>query len=99
MGSFKTVIAWISLLYVIFAFVACTKKDIGFQESPTSYYPRIHPDILHSQLPLEVSETSGIIRVNGNVWTLNDSGNSNQLYELDGISGQLLRSIRVKNGG
>ena len=79
--------------------MACTRKDLGFQESETVYYPRIHPDTIQPNLPPEVSESSGIIRLNGKIWTLNDSGNGNYLYELDENSGELLRSVQVKNGG
>lgn len=44
-----------------------------------------------------VSETSGLIRVNGRIITQNDSGGEAKLFELDTLSGKVLRTVVVAN--
>ena len=48
-------------------------------------------------LPSTLSESSGIIFFNNKLITHNDSGNENNLYELDTISGLVTRTIKVTN--
>lgn len=48
-------------------------------------------------LPQEVSETSGLLFFNGKIITHNDSGDTANLYEIDSLSGTLLRTITVAN--
>lgn len=49
------------------------------------------------ELPSEVNETSGLLFYNGKIITHNDSGDNANLYELDSISGNLLRTININN--
>ncbi|MBO9700394.1 MAG: hypothetical protein J7604_09315 [Sporocytophaga sp.] len=44
-----------------------------------------------------VSETSGLLYINGRIFTHNDSGNKAELYELDTASGAVKRKIVVAN--
>lgn len=44
-----------------------------------------------------VNESSGLIFYNNKLVTLNDSGNTAQLFEMDTISGSILRAITVAN--
>ena len=48
-------------------------------------------------LPSEVEETSGLIFLNGKIITHNDSGDDPNLYEIDTISGTILRIINITN--
>lgn len=48
-----------------------------------------------AQLPEEVSETSGLCWRNGKLYTLNDSGNSSEIFALDAKTGQILERIPV----
>lgn len=49
-------------------------------------------------LPSSLSESSGLIFFNGHLVSHNDSGNENQLFELDTLTGQITRTITIKNG-
>ncbi len=49
------------------------------------------------ELPKEVYESSGLIFYNGGVVTLNDSGNSPQLFEIDTLSLKIKRTITISN--
>ena len=77
--------------------LGCDKKDWGYKQSPDTYFPRLSLERLQPRMPLVVSETSGIIQVNGNIWTLNDSGNTNHLFELDPKNGELIRKVPITN--
>ena len=49
------------------------------------------------ELPKEVNETSGLLFFDGKIITHNDSGDSANLYEIDSLSGNLLRTIQINN--
>lgn len=49
------------------------------------------------ELPEIVKETSGLLFLDGKIITHNDSGDSNYLYELDSLTGVVLRTITIKN--
>ena len=48
-------------------------------------------------LPDETKETSGLLFLNGKIITHNDSGNNANLFEIDSLSGNLLRTISISN--
>ncbi|MEK6153583.1 hypothetical protein WIW50_10000 [Flavobacteriaceae bacterium 3-367] len=48
-------------------------------------------------LPNEVEETSGLVFYNGRILTHNDSGNDPQLFEIDTLSLEVLRTVRISN--
>ena len=50
---------------------------------------------LVSVLNDDVRETSGLANVNGKIYTHNDSGGSNLLYEINASTGDVIRSITV----
>lgn len=49
------------------------------------------------ELPDQVKETSGLLFFKGKIITHNDSGDSANLYELDSLNGNLLRTINITN--
>jgi len=49
-----------------------------------------NPITLISELPDEIEETSGLIYLNGKVWTHNDSGGESVLYSIDTTNGAIL---------
>lgn len=55
------------------------------------------PDLLY-EIPLDVSETSGLIYYKNSFWTINDSGNPPVLYRLDSIDGTILQLFTVSDG-
>ena len=85
------------MLVLLFSTTGCNKEDWGYKQSPEINFPRLRLERLQPSLPLAVSESSGIIQVNGNVWTLNDSGNTNHLFEVDPIDGKLIRKVPITN--
>ncbi len=44
-----------------------------------------------------INETSGIINLNGELWTIDDSGNPNAIYHFDKNSGIILQTIYISN--
>ncbi len=53
--------------------------------------------VLKTTLNKEVEETSGLIWINNTIITHNDSGSEPLLYEIDGSTGQILRTVVVNN--
>lgn len=49
------------------------------------------------ELPAEVKETSGLLFFNGKIITHNDSGDDANLYEIDSLTGNLIRTISINN--
>ncbi|MEO0473251.1 MAG: hypothetical protein AAF206_26795 [Bacteroidota bacterium] len=47
-------------------------------------------------LPAEIDESSGIIKIGNSLWTHNDSGDDPKLYEIDLASKQLVRIVNVE---
>lgn len=52
---------------------------------------------LRAQLPPAIAETSGLCYTNGQLWTLNDSGNAPVLFRLDSASGRIVQRVRLTN--
>lgn len=53
--------------------------------------------IILTELSNTVNETSGLIFYKSELWTHNDSGNKASLYSIDTISGDVIRSVNIKN--
>jgi len=53
--------------------------------------------VLLTELPLPQQEVSGMLSVNGMIWTCLDSGNPNRLYQVDTVSGDVLRELELTN--
>jgi hypothetical protein len=49
------------------------------------------------ELPNEVKETSGLLFLDGKIITHNDSGDAPNLYEIDSLSGTILRTVAISN--
>lgn len=49
------------------------------------------------ELPSQVEETSGLLFLDGKIVTHNDSGDTSNLYEIDSLTGNLLRTININN--
>lgn len=47
-------------------------------------------------LPIQVRETSGLLYWRGLLWTINDGGNTNELFGLDPSTGEIRQQIRVE---
>ncbi|MCB0766464.1 MAG: hypothetical protein KDB95_04565 [Flavobacteriales bacterium] len=53
--------------------------------------------VLLTELPLPQQEVSGILCVDGMTWICLDSGNPNRLYQVDTVSGDVLRELELTN--
>ena len=49
-----------------------------------------NPLTIIEELPSEIQETSGLIFINGKLWTHNDSGGESILYSIDTTTGEIL---------
>lgn len=70
-----------------------TQNDGSCQYVATSYSPPTKVPTL----PAAVNESSGLHYDGTSLWTHNDSGNSNQLFALDTLSGDILQTVTVSN--
>lgn len=52
---------------------------------------------LKTQLADAVNESSGLLYTGGKLWTLNDSGNTPELFRLDSATGRVLQQVRLSN--
>jgi len=72
----------------------------GFQSSDTScLYPVTQIGTLPKIISMnsQLNEASALVRVNGRLFTLNDSGNNADLFEIDTTSGAVLKKTRITN--
>lgn len=68
-----------------------TSAYSGLQK--TKYYtPR-----LKAELSTSIKETSALVMFNGQLWTINDSGNPPEIYQIDTTNGEVLRTVFIKN--
>jgi hypothetical protein len=70
---------------IFFIFVACTANSVSDTNEFKNYTITKVCD-----LPEEVIETSGILFLDGVLWTFNDSGNDPILYGIDTSAGEVV---------
>ena len=49
------------------------------------------------KLPSSLSETSGLIKIDNQLWTLNDSGGRARLYQISERDGHILKTLNIQN--
>lgn len=49
------------------------------------------------KLPNSIKESSALIKVDGKLWTLNDSGGKAELYQISEKNGHIIKTVRIKN--
>ena len=69
----------------------------NWNDGSCTYNPTIFSPPFKYLLPEAVEETSGLIYWDGNLWTINDSGNPNVLYRLDTLTGAVLQQITISD--
>ena len=77
------------LIIIILAAIGCTVES-GSAPSAPSVSLR-----LVSELHNDVRESSGLARVDGKIYTHNDSGGSPLLYEINATTGEVVRTVIV----
>jgi hypothetical protein len=54
----------------------------------------ITPSVL-TNLPAELNETSGLVNLDGEIWTHTDNGGQAELYEINLTNGNIIRTVKV----
>jgi len=49
------------------------------------------------KLPSKIKESSGLIKLDNRLWTLNDSGGESVLYQIDEGTGRIVKTLKIKN--
>ena len=52
---------------------------------------------LKCSLPNTLRESSGLCYTDGNLWTFNHGGNSNEIYKIDSSTGAILQTVKIEN--
>ena len=81
-------------LVLVGCFCSCSKHDLVSSqpdEQVTVILDHILPSILH--------ESSGLCFTDGNLWSFGDSGNPNQIFKIDTITGSILQTVTIQNFG
>jgi len=86
------------LLILYLGTISCNsaiQQKLDFPD--VSQYPIIPTDTIQLSLTRTVSESSGMIYLDDQLWMLNDSGNSPELYQINPQSGQMERIARISD--
>jgi len=91
--------AYKSILAAVLLLIGCVETVPVHEEiiSDTATLPSSFVPLLLQQLDNELQESSGLAYFGGKVWTVNDSGNENIIYQLDLQSGKASKRVRVTN--
>jgi hypothetical protein len=85
-----------SIVFLFVLFLSCEKKE----EDPIPVkgpVPSTYSLEFISELHDEIAESSALIEFNNTLWTLNDNGNENILYQLDPNNGSILKKVSITN--
>ncbi len=78
------------ILFTIFLFLGCG----GSSGSSTTNSVTVEA-ITVTELSNKLSESSGLVNVNSELWTHNDSGSKARLYSIDLSNGKILKTVKV----
>ncbi|RYE23374.1 MAG: T9SS C-terminal target domain-containing protein [Sphingobacteriales bacterium] len=70
--------------------VAAKLNDGSCKYDSTHYQPQ-----RVAELPSTISETSGLIWDDGNLWTMNDSDSPAEFYKIDSADGRIIQTVHV----
>jgi hypothetical protein len=73
-----------------------TKNDSVFHSTGICKKAKIKPSLI-TKLPAGLKETSGLLMFDGLLWTFNDGGNPAEIYQIDTVNGQVLRTVKIIN--
>ena len=77
-------------IYLIILFTLCSFAKFGFAQN------FVTPDNI-TELDQDVKETSGLVNLNGEIWTHNDSGDDPILYQINNSNGNIIRTVEIVN--
>ncbi len=78
--------------FVVLVFTFISIFNIGATLAQETCMP-----IQIASLDEQIDETSALLNIDGSIFTLNDSGDEANLYQVDTISGNVLRTIHITN--
>ncbi len=81
-------------LLILLAFTACTTAEP--QPDPWAPYPMLDAMESLAKLPKSLPESSGLLYSQGELWSVNDGGNSASLYEVGIEKKKKKRQLKVK---
>lgn len=76
-------------LCILATSTACSSSEVHFVRKP------LHIDV-QADLPVQVNETSGLAVINNRVWTHNDSGGKNEIYQLSSDYKTVTKTVSIK---
>jgi len=80
--------------------VQTTTRPIKEVKTPVRQYPSAYGTSNLSKrfkLPHTIKESSGLIKVDGKLWTINDSGGEAKLYQIDERNGRIVKTVSIQN--
>lgn len=90
----------LGLLGLLLFLVTCKTPNQVEEPQPNDNTYSIEENLpVTTTLPGNIKESSGIILINGKVWTHNDSGGNPELFEINTSEPELLRTVAISNAG
>ncbi len=71
------------LLLSLFACILSSCHESNQNIDTTIQYDTAKLEVVHAEWPIEVKETSGLIEIDGSLWTHNDSGSEPHIYKMN----------------
>lgn len=95
----KKQVEYFHILFFILALlvISCDKKEEEPNPPLKDPVPSSYELEFVSELHEELSESSALAEFNNTLWTLNDKGNENILYQLDTNNGSILKKVKIAN--
>jgi hypothetical protein len=95
----KTQVVYFNIFFLIVALfvISCEKKEEEPNLPLKDPVPSAYELEFISELHEELSESSALAEFNNTLWTLNDKGNENILYQLDTNNGSILKKVKIAN--
>ena len=107
MSTFRNLVFILSVSISFISYGQASNDDTGTIQKTSTYTPpgsvsglqrtKNYTPKLKTELSPTMKETSALILFNGQLWTLNDSGNPPKIYLIDTVSGNVQRTVVVKN--
>ena len=84
------------LLIIGFCLISCKKQSIHHfgSNSEQIEIDTIEAQAVHGSMDIRIKETSGLMEIDGNLWTHNDSGGKTILYQLDDL-GNIIKEVTL----
>jgi hypothetical protein len=90
---------YINIFALCFSFLFASCQQAGKTDNVQDNVPVTPPLLigLKCSLPNILRESSGLCFTDGDLWTFNDGGNSNELYKIDSSTGTILQTVKIEN--